>query len=135
MSKSHGKTVVAAVVVSAAAGYLAGLLTAPKSGKETRQDIKNAAEKYRVEAEQRLRVLKEELSVLVDDASNKARYYTEKGKKEVGLLVEKAQAAQNKAKEMLTAAKNGQADDKDLDKAINEASSAKKHLLDYMKKS
>lgn len=135
MSKSHGKTVVAAVVVSAAAGYLAGLLTAPKSGKETRQDIKNAAEKYRVEAEQRLRVLKEELSVLVDDASNKARYYTEKGKKEVGLLVEKAQVAQNKAKEMLTAAKNGQADDKDLDKAINEASSAKKHLLDYMKKS
>ena len=135
MSKSHGKTVVAAVVVSAAAGYLAGLLTAPKSGKETRQDIKNAAEKYRVEAEQRLRVLKDELSVLVDDASNKARYYTEKGKKEVGLLVEKAQAAQNKAKEMLTAAKNGQADDKDLDKAINEASSAKKHLLDYMKKS
>lgn len=135
MSKSHGKTVVAAVVVSAAAGYLAGLLTAPKSGKETRQDIKNAAEKYRVEAEQRLRVLKDELSVLVDDASNKARYYTEKGKKEVGLLVEKAQVAQNKAKEMLTAAKNGQADDKDLDKAINEASSAKKHLLDYMKKS
>lgn len=135
MSKSHGKTVAAAVIVSVAAGYLAGLLTAPKSGKETRQDIKNAAEKYKLEAEQRLNVLKEELSVLVDDATNKARYFSEKGKKEVSVLVEKAQVAQNKAKEMLSAAKSGQASDKDLDKAITEANSAKKHLLDYMKKS
>lgn len=135
MSKSTGKNVVAAVVVGAAAGYIAGILTAPKSGKETREDIKNAADKYKTEAERRLQLLRDELSVLVDDASAKARYYSDRGKKEVAVLVDKAKIAQVKAREVISAAKSGEADDKDLDKAIVEASQAKKHLVDYMKKS
>ena len=34
---------VLAVIGAAAAGFAAGILTAPKSGKETRQDLKNKA--------------------------------------------------------------------------------------------
>ena len=135
MSKSNGKNVVAAVILGAAAGYVAGILTAPKSGKETRQDIKNTADKYKSEAEQKLQLLRDELSVVIDDASAKARYYSDKGRKEVAVLVDKAKLAQGKAKEMLSAAKSGNAEDKDLDKAINEANKEKKHLIDYMKKS
>ena len=135
MSKSSSKGVVAAVILGAAAGYVAGVLTAPKSGKETRQDIKNAADKYKSEAEQRLQLLRDELSVLIDDASARARYYSDKGRKEVAVLVDKAKMAQNKAREVMSAAKSGEAQDKDLDKAIAEANQAKKHLIDYMKKS
>lgn len=135
MSKSNGKNVVAAVVLGAAAGYIAGVLTAPKSGKETRQDIKNTADKYKSEAEQRLQKLRDDLGVLIDDASAKARYYSDRGKKELAVLVDKAKIAQSKARDVMSAAKSGEAKDKDLDKAINEASQAKKHLIDYMKKS
>lgn len=130
-----GKNVLAAVVIGAAVGYVTGLLTAPKSGKETREDIKNATEKYRVEASARLNALKDELSVLVDDASQKARQYSDKGKKEIAVLVDKAKLAQGKAREVLSAVKRGEAEDKDLQKVLNEATDAKKHLVDYLKKS
>ena len=135
MSKPDGKSVVAAVIVGAAVGYVAGVLTAPKSGKETRQDIKNAAEKYKTEASIKLQGLRDDLGVLIDDASQKARYYSDKGKKEVSLLVDKAKVAQNKAKDVLGAVKSGEAADADLQNALNEATTAKKHLLDYLKKS
>ena len=44
-------------VIAAAAGYVAGLLTAPKSGKETREDIKNTAVKTYKVAEKELKEL------------------------------------------------------------------------------
>lgn len=135
MSKSDGKGVLAAIIVGAAAGYVAGVLTAPKSGKETREDLKKSAEKYKQEAAVRLQDAKEDLSKLVEDASEKAQYYSEKGKKEVSVLVDKAKLAQNKAKDVLHAVKRGEAEDKDLQSALTEASEAKKHLVDYLKKS
>ena len=131
----EGKNVLAAVIVGAAVGYVAGILTAPKSGKETREDIKNAAEKYKNEAAQRLENLRQELSVIADDASEKARYYSDKGKKEIAELVDKAKIAQGKARDVLNAVKRGEAEDADLNNAISEASEAKNHLLDYLKKS
>lgn len=39
--------VVVGTLVAAAAGLVAGILTAPKSGKETRSDIKKRAEEMR----------------------------------------------------------------------------------------
>lgn len=39
--------IVVSTIVAAAAGLVAGLLTAPKSGKETRADIKKRAEEMR----------------------------------------------------------------------------------------
>jgi gas vesicle protein len=39
-----------AVVAGAAAGFVAGVLLAPKSGKETRQDIKDKATEYKGKA-------------------------------------------------------------------------------------
>lgn len=133
MAKS-GK-VAAAVIVGAAVGYVTGILTAPKSGKETREDIKNAADKYKTEAAARLQAAKEELNVIIEDASEKARYYSDKGKKEVATLVDKAKLAQGKAKEVLSAVKRGDAEDKDLQRALTEANEAKDHLVDYLKKS
>jgi len=45
MSKSTGKFV-AGALIGAAAGAIAGVLLAPKSGKETRADIANKAKEY-----------------------------------------------------------------------------------------
>ncbi len=42
-----------AVLGAAAAGFAAGILTAPKSGKETREDLKKKADEYKGEAEMR----------------------------------------------------------------------------------
>ena len=41
----------------AAAGYVAGLLTAPKSGKETREDIRETIDRSRSETEKKLKEL------------------------------------------------------------------------------
>lgn len=134
MGKTDGKNVVAAVIIGAAAGYVAGILTAPKSGKETRADIKNATDKYVADAQVKLQSLREDLSNLIDDATERAKLYSEKGKKEVAGLVDKAKSAQVKAKEVLGAVKNGEAQDKDLQKALQDANNAKDHLAEYLKK-
>ncbi len=44
---------VLALVGAIAAGFVAGILTAPKSGKETREDLKKKAEEFKSEAEKR----------------------------------------------------------------------------------
>jgi gas vesicle protein len=134
MSKTDGKSVIAAVVIGAAAGYVAGILTAPKSGKETRADIKNVTDKYVADAQAKLQSIREDLSSLIEEASDKAKLYSDKGKKEVAALVEKAKSAQVKAKTVLGAVKNGEAEDKDLQKALNDANNAKDHLAEYLKK-
>ena len=42
---------VLAIIGAAAAGFAAGILTAPKSGKETRKDLKKKAVKLKADAE------------------------------------------------------------------------------------
>ena len=49
-------------------GYLAGILTAPKSGKETREDIKDTAVKTYSEAEKQLKKLHTELNDVLAEA-------------------------------------------------------------------
>lgn len=46
------------VIVAAAAGVLAGVLFAPKSGKETRQDIQKKADKLKGQADAELKEVK-----------------------------------------------------------------------------
>ncbi len=45
MKKDNGKKIAIGTAIGLAAGYVTGILTAPKSGKETRQDIKKIAPK------------------------------------------------------------------------------------------
>jgi gas vesicle protein len=59
-------------VVAAAAGYIAGILTAPKSGKETREDLKDTAVRTYSAAEKQLKALHTELNQLLDQGRSKA---------------------------------------------------------------
>lgn len=135
MGKSNAKKWAIGTLVAAAAGYVAGILTAPKSGKETRQDIKNAAEKGVAEAEKQLKKLHTQISDLLSEAKTKVASLKGIAQKDLQSAIDKATAAKEKARELLSALHEGSdADDKDLRKAIAEANKAIEHLKTYMKK-
>lgn len=122
-------------IVAALAGYLLGILTAPKSGKETRKDIQNATLKAKAAAERKLKSLHSELNDLISQGTAKAKQLQNKAKEEMVAAVGKAQIAKEKVRTVLSAMHEGGADDTDLDKAVNEASKAVSHLKSYLKKS
>ena len=121
-------------VVAAAAGYIAGILTAPKSGKETRADIKNAAEKGVAEAERQLKRLHTELSELIRTANERLTQLKGTAHDDLEKAVAATKTAKEKARELLSAVHEGVADDKDLKKAIEEANKAAEHLKAFLAK-
>jgi gas vesicle protein len=120
--------------IAAAAGYVAGLLTAPKSGKETRQDLKEAANRSFSEAERELKKLHTELGKGIDQAKKASEKLSGKAQGDLSELIEKAKDTKERAREVLSAIHEGSADDKDLDKAIKDANRALDHIRDYLKK-
>lgn len=131
---SNGEKTVVALVLGLAVGYVAGILTAPKSGAETRQDIKDAAEKFKKEATMKLAVLRDDLDHVMAVAQEKAEELSGKARKEIEELLDKAKTAQDKSKVVLQAVKSGESDDKDLEKAVNDVKDAKNHLYKFLKK-
>lgn len=132
--KSTLKLVAIGGVVAGAVGYLAGLLTAPKSGKETRTDIKNTANDTYAKAEKELKKLNNELSKAIDEAKIKGDKLSAKAKNEVSELIEKAKDTKEKVREVISAIHEGDAEDKDLKKAVKEAKNALDALNSYFKK-
>ena len=120
--------------VAAVAGYVAGILTAPKSGKETRGDIKDTADKGFAEAEKDLKKLHTELDKTIKEAKVASDKAGVKAKKELGELIDKAKDTKEKAREVLSAIHEGDAEDKDLKKAVKDAGNSIKHLRKYLKK-
>lgn len=133
MSKTVKKLAIGAAVAGAA-GYLAGILTAPKSGKETRDDIKDTAQRSITEAEKDLKKLHTELGELLTEAKDKSTDLTGKTQKDLNDLLTKAKDTKEKAREMLSVIHEGTAEDKDLRKAITDATKAVDHIKTYLKK-
>lgn len=133
MSKKERNFVLGATI-AAGIGYIAGLLTAPKSGKETRQDIKNVALEVKKEAEAKLKVLSAELSKVIAEGTERLTTLAGKAKAELEQAIKKAQEAKQKVHEVLSAIHEGEADDKDLEKAVKEANKALEHLKTFVKK-
>lgn len=134
MMKKSTKRLATSTVIALAAGYVAGILTAPKSGKETRQDIKNSANKAINEAEKRLKRLHTELADLLGQAKAKLKTSSGKAREQLEAAIQSAQVAKEKAREILSAVHEGDPADKDLQKAINEANKAVEHLKVYLRK-
>src|SRR6478752_4390809 len=110
--KDATKKLAIGAAVAAAAGYLAGILTAPKSGKETRKDIKDASAKGMHEAEKQLKRLHTELNDVMAEASERTERLTGKAKQELDSALAATQVAKGKAREILSAVHEGKADDK-----------------------
>lgn len=115
-------------------GYAVGLLTAPKSGKETRRHLQKKATQAKTQAEKKLKTLHSELTEHIAEG----RIRLAKAKSDVRLkyadALDKAQLAKEKAREILSAVHEGDADDKDLEAAIREVNSAIEHLKKYASK-
>lgn len=132
--KDSTKRFAIGALIAGAAGYLAGLLTAPQSGKETRQDIKDTAVKGMREAERQLKKLHTELNDVLAEATERADKLSGKAKEELETAVATTRRAKETAREILSAVHEGRAEDKDLEKAIKDAQKAVTHLKGYLKK-
>ena len=128
------KRIAIGTVVAAAAGYVAGILTAPKSGKETRQDIKDATNNAVAEAEKQLKKAHTELNTLLNEAKAEGAKLKGEALKDYEKAAATAKAVKEKTREVLSAIHEGDADDKNLQKAINEANKAVTHLKKYITK-
>lgn len=115
-------------------GYVTGLLTAPKSGKETRGDIQRAAKQAKTKAERNLKQLHSELNDLLEAGKQKAVGTKNQAKDELEKAMEKGRNAKSKARELLSALHDGDADDEDLDRAIKDVKKAIKHLKTFVNK-
>lgn len=133
--KNHSvRNVAIGAAIAGVAGYVTGILTAPKSGKETRKDIKNKAAQAKAEAEKRLKKMHSELNELIATGKKRLKDATSTTKVGFSEALDKAVAAKEKAREMLSAIHEGQADDKDLEAAVKEVNDAIDHLKKYVKK-
>jgi gas vesicle protein len=128
-----GKKIAIGAAVAAAAGFVAGILTAPKSGKETRQDIKKTANNVKREAEKKLKELSGELNDLLTKGQTLLKEQQGKAKAGLEVAMDQAKVAQQKVKEVISALKNGETDEPELKKAINEAKKARDNLVKYFK--
>jgi gas vesicle protein len=115
-------------------GYLAGVLTAPKSGKETRQDIKDTADKGVAEAEKDLKKMQAEIDQVMKQAKANKTKLSKAAQDELNDLVDKAKDSKEKAADMLEAVRAGEAEDRDLDRAVKAANRSLGHLKKYLKK-
>jgi gas vesicle protein len=120
--------------VAAVAGYAAGILTAPKSGKETRAEIQHKATAGKLEAEKQLKKLHTQLGDSINEAKNRASDFKGQAKSQFDDATENATTAKEKVREVLSALHEGDADDKDLKKAIKDAQKAVDHLKTYFTK-
>lgn len=130
----QGRNIALGALLAALAGYMAGILTAPKSGKETRKDIQQQALRAKAEAEKKLKSVYSELDNLI--TTGKSRLETVKSTTKKGLdeALAKASKARDRARDMLSAVHEGDATDKDLQKAIKEVNSAIDHLKKFVSK-
>jgi len=79
-------------------------------------------------------VLYSELDEAIVKATKKAKEYTSQGQEKLEELVDKAKDAKQKAKDVLSAIRAGDAEDPDLKEAVAKATEAKNKLLDFLKK-
>lgn len=134
MSKDTSKKWALGAVAAAVAGFVAGILTAPKSGKETREDIKNTANRVVSEAEKQLKKIHSEMNVVVEDAKELLQGKTGKTRADIESAISAAKEKQSKVRELLSALRDGGAsDDPELSKGLDEAKSALSHLRKFIK--
>ena len=134
MTMSKKRNLAIGGVVLAGISYVAGVLTAPKSGKETRKDLKRAALKAKSEAEKKLKKAHSELNTTIDEVGKKAEVLKGKANDELKAALAVAKKVNQKTREILSAVHEGEAHDQDLEKAFKEVKKAVKHLKSFARK-
>src|SRR3989344_1007443 len=128
-----GRNIAIGAAIAGAVGYVAGILTAPKSGEETRADIAAKAGDLKQAAVEEIAQLQGELKDLLAKAKSETIALSGKARAEFNEAVARAKDAQSKLTTMLKAVKAGEAEDPELNKAIKQARAASKNLAKYFK--
>ncbi|MBP7767380.1 YtxH domain-containing protein [Candidatus Saccharibacteria bacterium] len=120
-------------IIAGIGGYIAGILTAPKSGKETRQDIKVEATNLGKEAENELKKLHDELSKLIEQAQVKGKDIKSSLDTSSKDVLDKAHKAKKSAQQAIAAFKKDYSNNEHVDKAIKEVKKAVDDLKNHAK--
>jgi len=119
--------------IAAAAGYVTGVLTSPKSGQKMRKDIKKQTNDKIVKAEERIVVIEAELNELIQNLKDSAN------DKDLSAKIDKTLSAANKTKSKLISVHDSIKDgsltsDSDIEKAIKEVEKAAEHIKHFLLK-
>jgi gas vesicle protein len=93
--QNTGKKMAASALIAGVAGYIGGILTAPKSGKDTRKQLAEEAEGLKDSTEEQLQRANEELKVLIKDAKTKTVSLSSQAKEEFNEALLRAKDAQS----------------------------------------
>ena len=133
MSKDNqSKKFAIGAVLAGIFGYLAGILTAPKSGKQTRQDIQDKTSQAVRQAEEQLKRAQNELDELLQKGQKLRRDIPKQAEADWAKAARSASEAKDKIVGILTDLRSGVGDNEDLEKAIKDANDAVSHLKDYL---
>ena len=133
MGKSTRNLVIGSLV-GLGVGYATGILTAKKSGKETRQDIAKATMDAKHKADETIKSLHSDLDNLLKQGEELLKNTKNVVKDEFVKALEAAKKARDNALEVIKAINEGDASDADLSDAISEANKAIDHLKTYLGK-
>lgn len=133
MEKRRTGKLALGAAVAAGIGYAAGVLTAPKSGKETRKEIQSSALKVKREAEARLKTMHSNLTSLIGKVKHQSVNLGKKAQDELDKALDQANTAKDKAREILSAIHEGEANDSELQAAIDDVKRATDHLKSFVK--
>lgn len=121
-------------IIAAGVGYIAGILTAPKSGKETRHDIHDKAVQTKEEVLAKLEQVSAELGSTINSGKTRIKSLESSAREEVEKAVNTAVVAKDKARDVIAAIKTGEAEDKDLKNAVKDVNKAIDNLKKYLDK-
>ncbi len=117
--------------IGAAAGFVTGILLAPKSGKETRADLKNGATKAVKVASKQLNTAHQELSKVVEKAETQLSKVKAEAKKDAEKALDAAKKTRDQVASVIAAVKSGNSTDEDLDMSVKNAQAAIDSLKKY----
>src|SRR6478736_2577880 len=102
-----GRKVAFGSAVAAIVGYFAGILTAPKSGSETRADIATKADDVKFDVETQLKHTEGELARAIKEAQTKSVALSAQAREEFNEALLRAKDAQAKTKVIIKSLKAG----------------------------
>jgi gas vesicle protein len=80
--QNTGKKMALSALIAGAAGYVGGILTAPKSGRETRKQLANDAEGIKENTEVQLQKVNDDLKELLKEAKTRTLALSSQAKEE-----------------------------------------------------
>lgn len=134
MDKQEKKGIAIGAAIGAVVGVVTGILIAPKSGKETRNDIKKGAQHALSKIEHEAQKVQNETKDLLAKAEEKLASLKGKASENAKVHLADLKHTTSQLAEAAKSFRAGESSDKDLNNAIKKAKEAQESLKSYLKK-